>query len=95
MASAMPPSPDHVPIARARSSSQNDAEMIARLPGTSSDALIPWMQRAAIKVAVDGATPHNSDAAAKPSSPIMNMRRRPNRSPSEPPITSNEPSVSK
>ena len=32
----MPPSPDHAPIATARSSLWNDAAMIARLPGVSS-----------------------------------------------------------
>ena len=38
--------PDHVPIARPRSSSLNDALMMARLPGTSIAAPTPCTPRA-------------------------------------------------
>ena len=94
---ATPPSPDHAPIAAPRSSGWNDAEMIARLPGNEQrrrDALQSRAPRSAIADRRGGPA-RSSDAAAKPISPYTNMRLRPNRSPSDPPSTSSEPSVSR
>ena len=94
IAPAIPPNPDHAPIARGRSSRVNDAEMIARLPGVSSAPPMPWSARAATSVATFGARPQSADAIANQAVPMMNTRRRPNRSPSEPPSRINDASVS-
>ena len=93
-AAATPPSPDQAPIARDRSSGENDAWMIARLPGVSSAPPTPCRARAAISVAALGATPQASEATANQIAPIMKMRRRPSRSPSVPPRRSNPARVS-
>ncbi len=92
---ATPASPDHAPMARPRSPTWNDAEMMARLPGTSNAAAAPCTARAAISRSADGAAPQSSDATPNPHRPTRNTRRRPNRSPSEPPSTSSDPSVSR
>ena len=62
MAVATPPNPLHAPIAAPRSCTRNDAEMIARLPGTRSAAAAPCTQRATMRVTMFGARPHSSDA---------------------------------
>jgi hypothetical protein len=84
-APAIPASPDHAPIARDRSAGANDAEMIARLPGVSSAPPMPCNSRAPISVSMFGASPHSAEASANQIVPITKMRRRPNRSDSEPP----------
>ena len=53
---AMPPRPDHAPIARPRSPGRNDADTMARLLGTTSAAATPWRQRAAISEPMSGAS---------------------------------------
>ena len=90
-----PLSPDHRPTARARSSGTKHAEMIARLPGTSSAPPIPCSARAAISTSVFGAAPQMTEAAVKEARPNTNTRRRPNRSPSEPPRMISAPRVSR
>ncbi len=77
MAVAMPPSPDHAPMARPRSSVANDADTIARLFGTTSAAATPCTHRAAINELVSGAIAHSSDVSANETSPISKIRRRP------------------
>ena len=77
IAVATPPSPDHAPIARARSSGAKDAWIIARLPGVSSAAPTPCSARAAISSGAVGASPHSSDATANQTTPITKTRRRP------------------
>src|SRR5215475_280010 len=69
--------PDQVPMARPRSFSANDALMIARLPGTSSAAPIPWIARARISPLMVSARPQAADAVAKTMAPIAYIRRRP------------------
>ena len=44
--------------------------MSARLPGTSRAAPTPWNARAAISDAMEGANPHQADAAAKRMTPM-------------------------
>ena len=80
-------------MARPRSASTNDAEMIARLPGVSRAPPTPWRARAATSVSMFGETAHNADAAANQITPIEKTRRRPYRSPSDPPSRINEASV--
>src|SRR2546430_5049572 len=76
---ATPASPDHAPMARPRSSGRNVDEMMARLLGTRNAAATPCKQRAPTSAPVDGAAPHSTDATPKPTRPMMNTRRRPNR----------------
>ena len=47
----------------------------------------PCTTRAAIRLSGDQATAHNSDATTKPTTPISSIRRRPNMSPSRPPVS--------
>ena len=90
----MPARPDQAPIARIRSCGRNDDCRIARLPGVSRAPPIPWTARAATSVSMFGAMPQASDATANHTTPMTKTRRRPNRSPSEPPSRINEASVS-
>jgi len=78
---------DHVPIARPRRSSGNDAPMMARLPGVSRAAPTPWKARAPISASILGARPHRTEAIANTMVPSTKMRRRPSRSPKDPPTS--------
>ena len=62
--------PDQVPIACPRSSSGNDALMIARLPGTSIAPPMPCTARATISCEMFGASPHQTEASANSTTPI-------------------------
>ncbi len=93
-APAIPPSPDQAPIARDRSAAMNDAEMIARLPGVISAPPTPCSSLAATSISMFGASPHSAEASANQIVPTTNTRRRPSRSPSEPPSRMNEANVS-
>ena len=90
----MPASPDHAPIAAPRSSRRKLASSSARLPGVSSAAPTPWIARAAISVSISGAREQSTEATANQATPDTNTRRRPKRSPSEPPISSSPARVS-
>ena len=79
-AEATPVSPDHAPIARARSSSWKLACRIARLPGVSRAPPTPWATRPATSSSRVGAAEHSAEARAKSTTPAMNTRTRPNRS---------------
>jgi hypothetical protein len=50
--------------------------------------------RAATRMPMLGAAPHNSDATANQITPNTKIRRRPNRSPSDPPTRIRDASVS-
>ena len=94
-AAAIPPRPDQAPIAGARSSRTNAPWIIARLPGVSRPPPMPCSSRATTRVSAVGAIPHSSEAIANHTVPITNSRRRPNRSPSEPPSRISEASNSR
>ena len=94
MAVATPPSPDQAPMARPRSSGANDAWIIARLPGVSSAPPTPCRARAAMSSDAVGASPQSSEAMANQTTPMQNIRRRPYRSPSEPPSRISDARVS-
>jgi hypothetical protein len=91
---ATAPSPDHAPIAAARSSGVNDACRMARLPGVSSAPPTPCNARQTTNTPTFGASPQPAEATANQTVPTRNTRRRPYRSPSEPPTSSNAESVS-
>ena len=95
IAAAMPPSPDHAPIAGDRSSGAKTPWIMARLPGVSSPPPTPCSTRATISTSAFGASPHSSEASGEPDVPTTNIRRRPYRSPSEPPSRIREASVSR
>src|SRR5712692_11798144 len=59
-----PPRPDQAPIAAERSSGWKVVSMIARLPGVSRAAPIPWSALATISAGALGAMPQTRDAPA-------------------------------
>ncbi len=83
------------PIAPARSVSSNVSMSSANVLGTSSAPPTPCAARPAINTPLLGAIAHTSEHAPKPISPAANRRRRPSRSPSEPPTRSNDERVSR
>ena len=87
IAPAMAENPAQVPIARPRSCSANEAPMMASEHGINSAAPIPCTARAATSCAALAAKPHHTEAAANIAMPITKVPRRPNRSPSAPPIS--------
>ncbi len=68
-APAIPPSPDHAPIARARSARTNDDWMIASAPGVSSAPPMPCSTRAATSISVDHASPHSTEETPNHATP--------------------------
>ena len=72
-------------MARERSSARKEASMMARLAGVSSAPPTPWKTRAAISAEAEGANPQAIEASMNQTTPIRKIRRRPNRSPNEPP----------
>ncbi len=78
--------PDHVPIARPRLLSGNDALMIDKLPGTRNAAPNPCTVRAITNSRMFTARPHATEATANTATPKRNIRLRPNTSPKAPPV---------
>src|SRR5215472_2372374 len=87
VAEVMVVNPDQVPMARPREPWSKLALIMARLPGTSSAAPIPCIERAPISSRMLEENPHQADAAANRNTPIKNMKRRPRMSPSAPPAS--------
>ena len=54
----------------------------------------PCTARAATSVPIVGASAAAADPAVKTATPIVNIRRRPNRSPSAPPVSSSTAKLS-
>ena len=85
----------NTPKARARAAgSVNVVASSASAVGAAIAPPAPWAARAMISIASLLANPPTSDAAAKIAMPIMNMRRRPKRSPVRPPKSSSPPKAS-
>src|SRR6266571_2551939 len=61
---------DQVPMALPRRSSENEAPMMARLPGVSIAAPMPWRTRAATSAWMLGERPHATDARPKTTTPV-------------------------
>jgi hypothetical protein len=93
-----PPAPTIAPNtanALPRSSgSLNVVVRIDRAAGASSAPNTPWLARAVTSIAKLTEAPPTADATEKPTSPVMNVSLRPNRSPSRPPNSSRLPNVS-
>jgi hypothetical protein len=77
IAVAILPKADHAPIALPRSSSANDAWIMAKLLGVGNAAPMPSSARAATSSSMDGATTQRADATANHSAPMTKIRRRP------------------
>ena len=90
-----PDSPAQAPIARPRSSGWKLAWSTDSDPGVSSAPPAPWRNRAAISQPVPWASPHSTEAAVNQTTPMRKMRRRPKRSPSAPPSSTNAASISR
>jgi hypothetical protein len=86
--------PDQVPMARPRFSLENDALMMARLPGTSIAAPTPCTARAAMSCPGVCAMPQQAEANAKSRSPAEKTRLLPRRSPRLPPTSISAESIS-
>ena len=56
--------------------------------GDISAAPLPWTIRAATSAPGSGASAHATEETTKIAIPRVNIRRRPNRSPRRPPVTS-------
>jgi hypothetical protein len=91
----MPPQAVQAPTARPRSSGGNVATITASAAGVSSAPVTPCSARAATRTSMLGASAHTSEVTPKPSTPAVNIRRSPKMSPSEPPISSSEDSVTR
>ena len=89
-----PPKPAHAPMAGLRSWGRNVASMMARLAGVSSALPTPCTARARTSTRAFGAAPHTIEATVNHTRPKTKMRRRPYRSPSDPPRRRNADSVS-
>ncbi|MNI48610.1 hypothetical protein D3C73_1031820 [compost metagenome] len=89
------PAPAQVPKALPRSSGGKVEPIRARAPGVSSAAPIPCKARPPISISTVGARPQAMDARAKMLTPIRKTRRRPNRSPAAPPMSTRAPSISR
>jgi hypothetical protein len=82
--------PAQTPSARPRSTgSAHSTRRIASEAGSSSAAPRPATTRPRMSVAGSSASPQARQPAQKMPTPAMKMRRRPNRSPSSPPVSRN------
>ena len=82
------PAAAQIPMALPRRAPSNVAARIARLLGISIAAPVPCSTRPASSHGKVGANVHSSDATANSTRPDTSNRRRPNRSPAAPPVSS-------
>lgn len=87
-ATAIPLTPDQIPIASPRFAGGNASASRVRVSGVAIAAPIPWIARAPISSPVEGASAAAAEEAVNSAIPAMNMRLRPNRSPSAAPVSS-------
>jgi hypothetical protein len=80
---------------RVRGQVRNAATMIASELGVTSAPAAPCSARAATSRLIDGASAHASEKAPKAAIPVVNARRAPQTSPTEPPSRISEPSESR
>ena len=87
IATARPAMPDQAPSAAPRRSRETAALRSVSVSGVTIAAPNPWTARAAISQSADGASAAAAEAAVKIPTPSMNIRFRPNRSPSAAPVS--------
>jgi hypothetical protein len=81
------------PIATPRFARGNWGSTMAREAGVNSAPPTACTTRAAINAPALGASPHSADPTRNPTTPVMNMRRRPRRSASRPDSSSSDASA--
>ena len=86
-ATARPAMPPHSPIAMPRFSAGKASLISVSVNGMTTAAPAPCTARAAISAVTLGESAAAADAAVKRTSPSVNIRRRPNRSPSAAPVS--------
>src|SRR5918996_3412562 len=91
----IPPQAVQAPTAFPRSSGAKFATMTASAAGVSTAPATPCRARAATRNSTVGASAHASEVAPKPPTPRAKTRRSPKMSPSDPPMRSSEPSVTR
>ena len=91
---ARPPIPPQAPRASARRSGATAALSSVSVSGITIAPPSPCAARAAFSASTDGASAAPTDPRVKIPSPIVNMRRRPNRSPSAAPVSRKTANVS-
>ena len=91
----MPPHAVHAPIAAPRSDSEKVRTITASAAGVRNAPDTPCSARAATSVPIVGASAHSIEVTPKPATPAKNTRRSPSTSPSEPPISSSDASVTR
>ena len=91
----MPPHAVQAPTALPRSSGAKFATITASAAGVSTAPATPWSARAATRISMVGARAHASEVTPNAPTPYAKTRRSPKMSPSEPPIRSSDPSVTR
>ena len=84
----------NVPNALPISCGGNRSRISPKPCGIMIAAKRPCTTRATIRLSGDQATAHRSEAVMKPTIPMSRIRRRPNMSPSRPPVSSPTASAS-
>jgi len=92
-ATARPPIPPQAPSATPRFSAGTADERMVRVSGVMIAPPTPWRARAATSASIEGASAAAAEASVKITSPIENIRLRPNRSPSAAPVRSSTAKV--
>ncbi len=91
----IPPHAVQVPTALPRSSCGKVETITASAAGVSSAPATPCSARAATSTSIVGASAHSSEVAPNAVTPSAKTRRSPKMSPSDPPISSSEESVTR
>ena len=84
----------HAPSASPRFAGGTAAERIVRVKGITIAPPRPWIARAMLSTSTFGASAAPTDATVKTPTPIANILRRPNRSPSAAPVSRKTANVS-
>ena len=84
----MPLTPDQTPIATPRRSGGKASASSVSVSGVAIAAPRPWVARATISRPIDGASAAAAEDSVNSEIPVMNMRLRPQRSPSAEPVSS-------
>ena len=88
MAMARPPTAPQAPRAKPRRCGDTAADSSVRVSGITMAAPAPCTARAVTRASMPGASAAAADPAVNSARPIVNMRRRPYRSPSVAPVSS-------
>jgi len=93
-AAPRPPIPPQAPSTAPRRSGGVTADSIVRVSGVKIAPPTPCTARAATSAPIVGASAAAAEPAVKTATPVVNIRRRPNRSPSAAPVSSSTAKLS-